>query len=69
LPRGGPGGAAAYPINTQARAVSALARVAANGTPAEKSKVRAAVARKYPDLPSSSGQGGSKAATAAKKRK
>ena len=67
LPHGGPGGAPAYPINTKARAVSALARVAANGTPQEKSQVRAAVARKYPGLPSSSGQGGSKAATAKRK--
>ena len=69
LPKGGPGGSAAYPVDTQARAVSALARVATNGTAAEKAKVRAAVAARYPDLPSSRGQGNSQAAAAAKKRK
>ena len=69
LPHGGPGGSAAYPVDTQARAVSALARVATNGTPQEKAKVRAAVAARYPDLPSSSGQGNSQAAAAAKRRK
>lgn len=62
LPGGGPGGADAYPIGTRGRAVSALARVAANGTPAEKAKVRAAVRKEHPDLPSSRGQGGSQAA-------
>jgi len=62
LPGGGPGGADAYPINTRGRAVSALSRVQANGTPSEKATVRAAVARKYPDLPSSQGKGGSAAA-------
>lgn len=39
-----------YPIDTPARARSALARVEANGTPAEISRVRAAVRRKYPDM-------------------
>jgi hypothetical protein len=53
LPGGGPGGADAYPINTKGRAVSALSRVKANGTPAQKAKVRAAVKAKYPRLPSS----------------
>jgi hypothetical protein len=53
LPGGGPGGADAYPIDTKARGANALSRVAANGTSAEKAKVRAAVKRKYPDLPSS----------------
>lgn len=62
LPGGGPGGSDAYPIDSKGQAVSALARVAANGTPAEKAKVRAAVRRQYPDLPSSSGTGGSQAA-------
>jgi len=64
LPGGGPGGADAYPVNTRKRAANALSRVSANGTPAEKAKVRAAVKRKYPDLPSSKGQGGSAAAKA-----
>jgi hypothetical protein len=64
LPGGGPGGADAYPINTKGRAVAALHYVEENGTPAEKAKVRAAVRRKYPDLPSSKGQGGSAAAKA-----
>lgn len=67
LPGGGPGGADAYPVNTKARGANALSRVSANGTPAEKAKVRAAVKRKYPDLPSSKGEGDS--ATAAKTAK
>jgi hypothetical protein len=57
LPGGGPGGADAYPVNTRGRAVSALARAEEFGTPAEKTTVRAAVKRKYPDLPSSKGEG------------
>jgi hypothetical protein len=64
LPGGGPGGADAYPIHDRAHGANALSRVAANGTPAEKSKVRAAVKRKYPDLPSSKGEGQSAAAKA-----
>lgn len=67
LPGGGPGGADAYPVNTKARGANALSRVAANGTPAEKAKVRAAVKSKYPDLPSSKGTGGSAAASSSKK--
>jgi hypothetical protein len=39
-----------YPIDTIGRARSALARVAANGTPAEQQKVRDAVAAKYPSI-------------------
>jgi len=39
-----------YPINDKAHARNALARVAANGTPAEKKQVRAAVKRKYPSI-------------------
>ena len=66
LPGGGPGGADAYPVNTKARGANALARVEQNGTPAEKAKVRAAVKRKYPGLPSSQGKGGSAAAKTAK---
>lgn len=62
LPGGGPGGADAYPINTRGRAVAALARVEQYGTTEEKAKVRAAVAAKYPDLPSSQGEGDSAAA-------
>jgi hypothetical protein len=58
LPGGGPGGADAYPINTRGRAISALSRVEQHGSPAEQAKVRAAVKRKYPDLPSSKKTGG-----------
>jgi hypothetical protein len=61
-PGAGPGGSDAYPINTQKRAVSALGRVATNGTPQEKARVRAAVKKAYPDLPSSKGKGDSQAA-------
>lgn len=39
-----------YPINTPGRARSALARIAANGTPAQQQKVRRAVHRKYPNM-------------------
>jgi len=42
--------AGAYPINDEDHARNALARVAQHGTPEEKKKVRAAVARKYPDI-------------------
>lgn len=62
LPGGGPGGADAYPINTPGRGANALSRVQQNGTPAEKAKVRAAVKKKYPGLPSSQGKGSSAAA-------
>ena len=64
LPGGGPGGADAYPVNTKGRGANALARVEQHGTPAEKAKVRAAVKAKYPDLPSSKGEGKSAAAQA-----
>ena len=40
-----------YPIYDKIHAVNALARVDKNGTPSEKSKVRAAVKNKFPDLP------------------
>jgi hypothetical protein len=66
LPGGGPGGADAYPIMDRAHAANALARVTQFGTPAEQAKVRAAVKRKYPDLPSSQGKGDSPAARANK---
>lgn len=39
-----------YPINDASHARNALSRVSANGSPALKSKVRAAVKRKYPDI-------------------
>lgn len=39
-----------YPIHDVAHARNALSRVAQNGTPEEKSKVKAAVHRKYPEL-------------------
>ena len=39
-----------YPIEDKAHARDALSRVAANGTPAQKAAVRAAVARKYPSI-------------------
>ena len=39
-----------YPINDPSHARNALARVSQHGTPAEKSKVRAAVHRKYPTI-------------------
>lgn len=39
-----------YPIPDLAHARNALARVAQNGTPAEKAKVRAAVHRKFPSI-------------------
>jgi len=53
----GPGGkgAGSYPINDPRHARNALARVAQHGTPAEKSRVRAAVKRKYPSIGQSKG--------------
>lgn len=39
-----------YPIHDKAHARNALARVAAYGTPEEKRRVRAAVAKRYPDI-------------------
>lgn len=43
-----PGGR--YPINDAAHARNALARVAQNGTPAEKAKVKAAVHKHFPGI-------------------
>ena len=43
-----PGGR--YPINDRSHAANAKARVSQFGTPAEKAKVNAAVARKYPGM-------------------
>jgi len=39
-----------YPIEDLAHARNALARVSANGTPAEKKAVRSAVAKKFPQI-------------------
>lgn len=39
-----------YPIPDEAHARDALARVSANGTPEEKSKVKRAVKRKFPNI-------------------
>ena len=39
-----------YPINDENHARNALSRVSHNGTSAEKSRVRAAVHRKYPEI-------------------
>jgi hypothetical protein len=39
-----------YPIHDKNHARNALSRVSANGTPEEKAKVRAAVARRYPGI-------------------
>lgn len=39
-----------YPIDTPARARAALSRVEQFGSPSEKSRVRAAVKRKYPNM-------------------
>lgn len=50
-----------YPIQDEAHARDALSRVAANGTPAEKARVRAAVHKRYPDI--GSGRTGGKKIT------
>ncbi|AXC13119.1 hypothetical protein ACPOL_3840 [Acidisarcina polymorpha] len=39
-----------YPIENEAHARNALARVSQSGTPAEKAKVKAAVKKKYPSI-------------------
>ena len=39
-----------YPIENEAHARNALARVAQSGTPAEKAKIKAAVKKKYPAI-------------------
>lgn len=39
-----------YPIHDETHARNALARVSQHGTPQEKARVRAAVARKYPNM-------------------
>ena len=63
-PAAGPAARTPTRFNTGRTGANALSRVEENGTPAEKAKVRAAVKRKYPDLPSSKGKGGSAAAKA-----
>jgi hypothetical protein len=45
--RPGPG---SYPIPDHGHAVDALARVDQHGTPAERRRVRAAVARRFPGI-------------------
>jgi hypothetical protein len=49
LPSKAPG-SGSYPIPDISHARNALARVAQNGTPAEKKRVRAAVTKKFPSL-------------------
>lgn len=39
-----------YPINDASHARNALSRVSANGSPKQKSEVKAAVKRKYPGI-------------------
>jgi hypothetical protein len=39
-----------YPIENEAHARNALSRVAQSGTPAEKTKVKATVNKKYPSI-------------------
>ena len=46
-----------YPLNDPYHARNALARVSQHGSPAEKSKVRAAVHRKYPGIGSANHPG------------
>lgn len=44
-----------YPLTDAAHARNALARVSAFGTPAEKKKVRSAVAKKFPSIAQTKG--------------
>lgn len=46
-----------YPIQNASHARDALARVAADGTPAEQARVRAAVAKRYPTMGKRKGRG------------
>ncbi len=43
-------GSGSYPVPDASHARNALSRVAANGTPEEKAKVRAKVKRKFPGI-------------------
>ena len=45
----------AYPIQDKSHARNALARVSQHGTSAQKSKVRAAVKKKYPSIKQTKG--------------
>jgi len=45
----------AYPIPDESHARNALSRVAQNGTPEEKKRVRAAVKKKFPNIGKKSG--------------
>lgn len=47
-----------YPIMDKAHARAALSRVAQHGSPSEKSRVRAAVHRRFPGISKRKGQGG-----------
>jgi len=49
------GPARSYPIEDASHARNALSRVSANGSPAVKAQVRAAVHRKYPEMGKPSG--------------
>jgi hypothetical protein len=51
-------GSGGYPIEDAAHAQNALARVSQFGTPAEKAKVRVAVAKKYPNMAQKKMKGG-----------
>lgn len=47
----------AYPIEDRSHARNALSRVAANGTPAERKQVLAAVRKRYPGIGRPKGRG------------
>ena len=55
-PEGGKYTRGAYPIPDEAHARNALQRVSLFGTPKEKAKVRAAVARKFPEIEQTKGK-------------
>jgi hypothetical protein len=59
------GGGRSYPIEDKSHARAALSRVSANGSEAEKEKVRAAVHHKFPSI----GEGRDKAARKKTKRR
>lgn len=50
LPEKREGGKGGYPIGDKAHARNALSRVAQNGTPAQKTEVRAKVKAKFPSI-------------------
>lgn len=50
LPAKRHGGKGGYPIENEAHARNALARVSEFGTPAEKTRVRAVVHKKFPSI-------------------